>query len=275
MPILSSEKVQVVIVNYKSADLTIRCVESIAAHAIAALQNVIIVDNKSPDNSYDRLSLGLPDADLVSASANNGYGAGVNFGAARAKTDYLLVLNPDTYFEFDSITIAQKLMDSDSRIGIVGLDLVNPDGTRQFSARRFYSFVDVIARRFSSEGGPLAGRIDRHLMKDVWMNETPFDAEWVMGTGFLIRRDLFNRIGGMDEKYFLYMEDVDLCARVWKEGYRVVCIPGAELVHDHQRSSARPFSPAGLQHMASLWRFMRKFRVPIFASPGIEKVTPS
>ena len=89
-----------------------------------------------------------------------------------------------------------------------------------------------------------------------------------MGTGFIIRRELFERIGRMDEAFFLYMEDVDLCARVWGVGYRVVCVPGARLVHDHQRSSAAgPFSNAGKRHLQSLSIFAKKYRLPLFTPP--------
>ena len=119
-------------------------------------------------------------------------------------------------------------------------------------------------------------RVDRHLMKEAWRYGTPFDAEWVMGTGFIAKYDLITALGGMDKTYFLYMEDVDLCARVWKAGYRVACIPTARLVHDHQRSSAKnPFSSAARQHITSLIKFGSKFPVPIFRPPGIDKVCGS
>jgi len=266
----SLDKLEVVIVNYNSANLTIRCIKTVISAEIVPHKNIIIVDNNSPDDSFARLAGEFPDLTLVAAPSNRGFGAGVNLGARLSRSEYILVLNPDTYFEFDSVASVIGLMDRSMDIAIGGLDLVNPDRSRQFSARRFYSLVDVLARRMTNRNGPMKQRVDKHLMVAAWANGEAFDAEWVLGAGFVIRRSVFEAMGGMDEKYFLYMEDVDICARAWSEGYRVVCVPGAELVHDHQRSSAgSPLSFTGRKHIASLLRFALKFRLPIFRPPGI------
>lgn len=265
-------RLSAVIVNYRTPDLTLKCVASILAHGVAAPEDVVVVENASPDDSHARLAAELPGVRLIRAASNGGFGAGVNLGAAACEREFLLVLNPDTYFEDDSLGTALALLDRRPEVGLAGLDLVYPGGERQYSARRFYSLLDVLGRRLPlGRYWPVKGRIDRHMMRSAWDDGTPFDAEWVMGTGFVVRRDLFAALGGMDEAYFLYMEDVDLCARVWQTGARVVCVPGARLVHDHQRSSAAgPLSRAGRMHLKSLRRFMGKFRVPLVRQPGIE-----
>src|SRR5262249_16740829 len=185
--------------------------------------------------------------------------------------------NPDTYFEDRSAHQALEVLASDPKIGIVGLDVVYPHGGRQYSARRFYSVLDIVGRRTPLGAyWPLKKMVDHHLMISSWASGKPFEAEWVLGCGFLIRRDVFAKIGGMDEGYFLYMEDVDICARVWKAGYRVVCVPHARLVHDHQRASAaRQFSLAGHMHLRSLMRFRQKFRLPILIPPGVQGIMRS
>ncbi|ARU32537.1 glycosyl transferase family 2 [Sulfuriferula sp. AH1] len=267
-----TNRVNAVIVNYRTPDLTLKCVASILAHDVAAAEDIVVVDNASPDDSFARLSAALSGVKLVQAANNRGYGAGVNIGAAQCERDYLLVLNPDTYFEDGSLAKALAVLDNQPEVGLVGLDLVYPDGERQYSARRFYSLLDVLGRRLPvGRYWPIKPRIDRHMMRSAWASGEPFDAEWVMGTGFLIRRDLFLQLHGMDEAYFLYMEDVDLCARVWQSGARVMCVPGARLVHDHQRSSAAgPLSWAGRLHMRSLLLFRKKFHVPLVRQPGVE-----
>ncbi|WAC59877.1 glycosyltransferase family 2 protein [Brevundimonas sp. SL130] len=264
----------VVIVNYRTADLTIRCVESIIQHGIATSQQITVVDNLSPDDSVAVISQALPNISLVASDTNAGFGAGVNIGVRESDGDVLLILNPDTYFEMDSVTPALALIEADPKIGLLGLDLVYPDHTRQYSSRRFYSVLDIVARRLGvGTVWPFTRVVDRHLMRSAWVSSEPFDAEWVMGTGFLIPRAVYEEVGGMDEAYFLYMEDVDLCARVWRAGYRVVCAPGAQLVHDHQRSSAAsPLSRAGRAHMHSLLRFRKKFALPFLRPPGINRV---
>lgn len=265
-------RLNAVIVNYRTPDLTLKCVASILAHGVAAPEDVVVVENASPDDSHARLAAELPGVRLIRAASNGGFGAGVNLGAAACEREFVLVLNPDTYFEDTSLDTALALLDRRPEVGLAGLDLVYPGGERQYSARRFYSLLDVLGRRLPlGRYWPVKGRIDRHMMRAAWADGAPFDAEWVMGTGFVVRRALFEALGGMDEAYFLYMEDVDLCARVWQAGARVVCVPGARLVHDHQRSSAAgPLSWAGRMHLKSLRRFMGKFRVPLVRQPGVE-----
>lgn len=268
-----ASRLHVVVVNYRSVELTQRCVRSLVEQGVAALSQVTIVDNCSPDDSMARLRAIFPAECLVSASANRGFGAGVNFGARRGTGDYILVLNPDTYFESDTVAPVLDFLDRERDVGIVGLDLVNTDGSRQFSARRFYSLIDVLARRVGALDRLMRSRVADHLMVGSWTAGRPFDAEWVLGTGMVLRRAVFEAIGGMDEGYFLYMEDVDLCARIWKSGNRVVGLPGSYLTHAHQRASASsPFGRQGRMHLASLLRFARKFRIGLIRQPGIARV---
>jgi hypothetical protein len=272
----SDQLLGVIIVNYRTADLAIRSVTSILRQGIARLEHIVVVDNNSRDGSVGRIARAFPKLRIIASRANRGFGAGVNTGLKLTREKYVLILNPDTYFENNSVLAALSYMLNHSDIGVAGLDLVNKDGSRQYSARRFYSLLDVVARRVRLVGNLLRRRVDRHLMKEAWRYGTPFEAEWIMGTGFIADRDLLMALGGMDEAYFLYMEDVDLCARVWSAGYRVVCVPNARLVHDHQRSSARnPFRFAARRHIASLVLFASKFSVPIVRQPGIEKIRRS
>lgn len=269
-------RVNAVIVNYRTPDLVLKCVESIVQHSVAAPSDIIVVENASPDDSLERIAepLNALGVQLIVAKKNGGFGAGVNMGVSHADKPYVVVLNPDTYFEDDSLSLAIEYLEGHPKAGLLGLNLVYPGGERQFSARRFYSVVDVVARRLPiGKWWPLSRMVDEHLMVNAWTSGEAFDAEWVMGTGFVVRRALFDEIQGMDEAYFLYMEDVDLCARIWRAGYSVVCLPQARLVHDHQRSSAAgPFSWAGKMHLKSLLYFRRKFRVPLLRPPGVSGI---
>lgn len=267
------QRLHVILVNFRTPELTIRSVGSIREQGIAKPENITVVENCSGDDSLNLMQIAMPDIEIKASPVNGGFGAGVNFGAAGIDADYLLVLNPDTYFEMDSVAPVLDQMDSMPDIGIAGLDLINPDGSRQYGARRFYSALDIATRRLGQLRKLMKERINRHLMVEETDSGKPFNAEWVMGTGFIIRRDLFNRLGGMEENYFLYMEDVDLCARTWMSGRRVVYFPGLPLVHDHQRqSAASPLSFVGRAHIRSLLLFARRFHVPLFRSPGITGV---
>ncbi|CAE6711709.1 glycosyltransferase family 2 protein [Paraburkholderia aspalathi] len=262
----------VVIVNFRTPDMAINCVSSILALEVALPEDIVVVENASPDDSYLRLRAELPSGvRLIRASMNRGFGAGVNLGMVAGTRECVLVLNPDTYFVDCSLEKALDTLEADPAIGLVGLDLTNPDGSRQYSARRFYSLLDIVGRRTSlGRSILLRKRLTQHLMMDAWTPGVPFDAEWVMGTGFVVRRHIFEELSGMDEAYFLYMEDVDLCARIWHAGYRVVCVPGARLVHEHQRQSAgKLIDRASRSHLKSLLRFRNKFRVPLTFPPGV------
>ena len=260
-----------VVVNYCTPKLVLNCVLSILRLELAEAKNIIVVDNASPDNSLEALRALPSGVRLVQSDRNAGFGHGVNQGVAASTHDFVIVLNPDTYFTDPSVALAVELMRKERDIGLAGLDLIYPSGRRQYSSRRFYSIIDILGRRTPlGRYWPLKRRIHNHMMVDAWKQNTPFESEWAMGAGFIVRRDIFESIGRMDEEYFLYMEDVDICARVWRAGYRVVCVPKARLVHDHQRASAAsPFSSAGKAHLRSLMRFRKKFVLPVFRGPGI------
>lgn len=260
----------VVIVNYNTLDLTVNCVASLLEHGVVAVSNIVVVDNASPDGSGARLQAALPaGVRVLQSTRNGGFGAGVNLGIAASTTDLVLVLNPDTYFKRNDVDTIRQLFDERPRLGVAGLRLVNPDGSPQYSARRFYSLPDILARRtLLGRWGPMRARIDSHLLKREWGTEA-FEADWVMGTGFVVRVMAFKQVGCMDEGYFLYFEEVDLCARMWVTGWQVMAVPSVELVHEHQRHSAAGiWSKSGKTHLRSMARFFAKFGVPWVSRPS-------
>lgn len=269
-------RLHVVLVNYRTPVLTIRSVNSVLERGIAPPDRITVVDNCSGDDSPALMQAELPGVLIRPAPRNGGYGAGINFGAAGVDAEYLLILNPDTYFERDSVSEVLDYMDEHFDIGMGGLGLVNPDGSQQYGARRFYSTLDIVGRRVRQTQQLLRHRIEWHLMVEETNTGQPFEAEWVMGTGFIVRNNLFAQLGGMDEAYFLYMEDVDLCARIWVSGHKVVCFPASQLVHDHQRTSAAGItSRAGRAHLKSLMHFAHKFCLPLLSPPGVDRIVRS
>ena len=253
----------VVIVNFRTPELTVKCVRSLLHQGIAAAQDIIVVENGSDDNSAEIIRKEVA-CTLVEATENGGYGAGVNLGVAQARHDLVLCLNPDTYFTNADVLGVGRIFDEHPRLGLLGLDLCHPNGERQFSARRDYSMLDILLRRTGlGRVGPGRRLVDRHLMKDAWDNGM-FAADWVIGTGFVVRRTAFEAISGMDTAYFLYMEDVDLAVRLRKAGWQVAAMPGMRLLHDHQRASGQKLiSHAAMLHLRSLRIFMRKHHVPL------------
>ncbi len=264
----------VVIVNYRTTDLTLRCVASLLEHQMAAPESIVVVDNGSPDDSGVRLRAELPvGIRFYQSIRNGGFGAGVNFGMSLVDAELVLVLNPDTYFLRNQVEEIRALFRGNPSMGLMGLRLINPDGSLQYSARRFYSLIDILVRRSPIGRSPLFQSLsDSHLMCSAW-NGGIFSSDWVMGTGFVVRRSVYMKLGGMDEGYFLYLEEVDLCARIWIHGWQVRAVPYIELVHDHQRHSAQGiWSTSARIHLRSMLRFFRKFGVPWLRRPRVEEM---
>jgi N-acetylglucosaminyl-diphospho-decaprenol L-rhamnosyltransferase len=260
----------VVVVHYNSLDLTLQCIGSLLTHSIAHPSNIVVVDNASPDGSGEHLEAALPlEVRLVRSKRNGGFGAGINLGMLELSTELALVLNPDTYFRQNDTQCIVDLFKQHPKLGVAGLKLINPDGSLQYSARRFYSLPDILARRtLLGRWGPMKARIDSHLLKRKWGAE-PFEADWVMGTGFVLRRSAFLHVGRMDERYFLYFEEVDLCARMWLNNWTVMALPSVELVHEHQRDSAQSmWAPSAKIHLRSMRLFFSKFGVPWVTRPS-------
>lgn len=255
-----------IIVNYNSFTDCCSCVESLLRHRIVEPRRIILVDNCSPDGSGRQLEQAFPAITVILAPANGGFAAGVNMGFARARESaYCMILNPDVQFTENDLARAVAEFERDERLGVLGLNLVNPDRSPQYSARRFYSLLTLAIRR--TPLGRLAALQklqSEHLMRDAWKGAA-FDCDWVLGAGMIVRSEAFEQIGGMDDGYFLYLEDTDMCKRMWQAGWSVRAIPAVRLVHAHARASHRTISRANLHHLRSLSRYWRKFGLPLTA----------
>ncbi len=249
--------------NFRTAQDTVNCIESLLRFGVvSSSKRIVVVDNNSGDDSISVLQARVPKVTLIASPINSGFGGGVNTGIDRCSTDFVLVLNPDTRFIDGSIASALDHF-KDPKVGIVGLNLMNEDGTEQHAARTFYSLSTVLIRRT-----PLhkVWRLARQLNDEhLKVGSTEIDVPWVIGAGFIVRRDLFTAIGGMDERFFLYLEDTDLCRRVWHAGFKVQIARGATLIHSHRRESgSSPFSRKNLEHLKSLLRYTSKYGLPVF-----------
>jgi len=253
-----------VILNYNRFDDSRGCVAALLEQGIVAPDQLVLVDNASPDGSGPRLREALAGIRFVQSPRNGGYAYGINLGFAHAgDCRYYLVLNPDTRFSVNNIALALAEFERDPRLGLLGLNLLNSDGTPQYSARRFYSVLTVLLRRSPMGRWRLFRRLhDEHLMLDAW-NGGAFEADWVIGGGFIARREAIAQLGGFDEGYFLYVEDTDLCRRMWGAGWKVKAIPAVRLIHAHARASKGLRSPAAKYHLHSLARYAGKFGLPL------------
>ncbi len=253
-------KLAVVIVHYNSSADLDRCLESLVAYAPAADHRIIIVDNASQDHGLADVHGRYPDFQWIFSKVNLGYSKGCNLGMAQVEAEYYLVLNPDIVIQPGALQHLLDFADRTPRAGMVGPQLLNEDLTVQDSCRRFYNLKTLLLRRtFLGKFFPNSETVRLHLMGDFdHRSERPVD--WVLGGCILVRRSAMLRTGPMDERFFLYFEDVDWCYRMWQAGFEVVYTPDARFIHRHRRQSAQgKFNRTFWLHLGSLISFYEKW----------------
>ena len=260
-----SVKLAVVIVHYNSsADLN-RCLESLVAYAPAAEHRIIIVDNASQDDGLAEVHSRYPDFQWIFSKENLGYSKGCNLGMAQVEAEYYLVLNPDIVIQPGALEHLLDFADRTPRAGMVGPQLLNEDLTVQDSCRRFYNLKTLLLRRtFLGKIFPNSETVHLHLMGD-FDHRSVRPVDWVLGGCILVRRSAMLRTGPMDERFFLYFEDVDWCYRMWQAGFEVVYTPDARFIHRHRRDSAQgKFTRTFWLHLGSLISFYEKWGVLVW-----------
>jgi N-acetylglucosaminyl-diphospho-decaprenol L-rhamnosyltransferase len=243
--------VSAVVVNYNGGLALSDCVASLRAEQVA---EVIVVDNGSRDESWQTLRACDSSAVWHPAGENLGYGRAANLGARSCHGRYLVVCNPDLVVRPGTIASLVTVMDGDPKVAIAGPRVVNVDATLYPSARAFPSLVDAIGHGLLGLFWP-GNRFSRRYKMLDWDHAHTKTVDWVSGAFLLIRRDAWDAVDGFDPSYFMYMEDVDLCWRVTRAGWRVVYEPSGEVVHLQGMSTDRRPYRMILAHHRSLWRF--------------------
>ncbi|MCX5753936.1 MAG: glycosyltransferase [Candidatus Krumholzibacteria bacterium] len=250
----------IIIVTYNSLEPVERCIASIETHEPRCAYEIIVVDNSSIDGTAAAVARRFPRVRVVANAENLGYSRGVNQGIRLSIGRAILILNPDIIAREGSIDRLMEFLDAHPDAGIVGSKLVYPDGRLQHSCRSFYTLGALVLRRtFLGALFPRAKPLRDHLLLD-YDHETPRTVDWIIGACMLVRREALEKVGAMDERFFLYFEDIDWCNRMKRHGWSVYYAPSSVMTHTYERSSARsvlrkPF----LIHMLSLMRYYEKW----------------
>ena len=241
-----------VVVNYNAGSALVACVTSVLAQEPPS--ELVVVDNASNDGSIAALRQAHPGVRIVESGANLGYARAANLGIAATEAPVVAVLNPDTVLEPGAGQALVARFAADDRLGAAGPRLHNPDGSVYPSARQIPSLVDAVGHGllfFAWPGNPFTGRY-RETGADP---ARPRDVDWVSGAAIWLRRAALDDVGGWDERYFMYVEDVDLCWRLRRSGWRVAYEPGGTVEHLLGVSTAsRPYRMIA-EHHRSLLRF--------------------
>lgn len=221
-------KISIIIPSWDTKRLLQQCLRSVSSDQQTAtskkpITEVIVVDNGSTDGSPKMVGKEFPKVVLIKNKENLGYGAANNQGIERASGDYFLLLNSDTLIKQDAPVKMAKFMERHPGAGAVGCKLLNPDGSPQPSAGRFPSLWVATVMLFFEHW--LGGRLVLNSYSQVR------EVDWVMGAALMVKREVIDKVGRMDEGIFMYMDEAEWCYRIKKAGYKVMFYPGARIVH--------------------------------------------
>lgn len=251
----TARKLSVVIVTHNSSDVLRDCASSLVGQEFRSeLFETIVVDNRSTDETVRVLREGYPSFKLIPSGTNEGFAVAANRGAREGTGEYLLFLNPDTILEKGFLRNCCAALDADPTIGIIGPRLVSPEGIAQPAGWNAPSWQNLLAEVFLPH--QLAMRIVTVRSGVI------ASVSGVSGACLLTRRDVFERVGGFDERFFMYYEDLDYCRRVEAEGYRIMHLHEPATVHAIASSSHKNLD----FFFATLYRsrlfFYRKYLSP-------------
>jgi len=250
--------VSICFVNWRTAGDLIGCVRSIEAHPPACTYEVRVVDNDSRDGSVERLRAELPDACVMANPANLGFGRAANQAIAASTGRFLLLLNPDMAVDPGAIDALVAFMESEPRAGAVGGAMRAHDGRRHHSCRRFPApWAALVRGTFLEALLPRNRSVREYLMED-WDHSSVREVDWLSGACLMLRREALDQVGVFDERYFMYLEDTDLCLRMHRSGWGVYYVPSAGFVHTIGRSSDQAQPRMIVAHHRSMWQYYCK-----------------
>ena len=225
----TTAKCSFVIVNWNARDYLLEAVDSIYSEWGSDDADVIVVDNNSADDSLAALAAKHPKARVVANPTNDGFARGNNLGIGIAGGELLFLVNVDAFLLPGSLDRMVEFMDAHSDVGLMGPRVLNPDRTLQRSARRRPTFLQALARAVALDN--VAEGLTFHD------HDRTGDVDVLSGCFWVVRRSALEAVGGLDEGFFMYAEDVDWSKRFADAGWRVVYHPGAEVVHHGGQSS--------------------------------------
>ena len=248
----------IIIVSWNVRELLRDCLHSLCETAGDLRLQIIVVDGASADGSADMVAGAFPEVELVRCDENVGFPRGNNMGLARATGRYLLLLNPDTIVQPGALQTLLAYLEAHADVGLVGAQLLNPDGSIQHSR---YRFPRLSTGFFESTWlQPYAPQrlLDHYYLRDQ-PSDRPVEADWLNGACLFTRREIAATIGGLDEAYFMYSEELDWCRRLKTAGWRIVYVPEAQIIHYVGQSSEQAVTARHINFNRAKLRYFRKY----------------
>lgn len=247
----------IIIVSWNVADLLAECLDSIFNAPTQLQIEVIVVDSASSDHTVPMVRERYPQVRLLPQNSNLGYTRCNNIGLKSATGRHLLLLNPDTVILDDALDKMVAYLDEHADTGIVGPHTLNTDGTTQSTKRRFPTLaVGIFESTWLQRFAPKSV-LDTFYAVDVPDTQTA-DVDWVQGSALMARRTVYEQIGGLDEDYVMFSEELDWCKRAKAAGWRVVYLGTAQIIHHGGKSTEQISARKHIYFQESRLHYFRK-----------------
>ena len=250
-------QLSIIIVNWNGLNVILDCLDSVYNNIKSIDFEVIVVDNNSSDGSPEAVEKKFPDVKLIREEKNHGFAGANNIGIKKALGKYIVLLNSDTIILDSTFKNIIEIMDSDKNIGILGPKVLNEDGSFQSSAGRFPSLMSEISGYFFLSRIPGLNIV----FKDRFIREE-FDeikeVDWISGACLFLRKEIIEDVGYLDERYFMYVEDIDFCYQARKNKWKVVYYPFSKIIHLGGYSVSYASDKVFTNNIESYFKFYRK-----------------
>jgi GT2 family glycosyltransferase len=234
-------ELSIIITNYKNPELLKVCIDSVkkAVTLPESEYEIIVADSATEEKTEMMMREDYPKALFIPFKENvRSFQLLVRCAYEKSSGRYILILNGDILAKEKSIDLLMDYLKSDPSVGILGPRLLNFNETLQYSCFRFYSPLTIVYRRtFLGRLGFAKKHLDHFLMAD-YDHKAAREVDWIMGSAMMTTREAVEKIGLMDSRFRMYMEDTDWCRRFWENGYKVVYFPDSQMFHYHGRGSA-------------------------------------
>lgn len=251
----------ILIVNWNTRDFLAQCLASIAAHPPHGEYEVIVVDNASADDSVAMVETQFPQVVVIGNAANVGFAGANNQAIAHSRGRYLLLLNPDTVVEPGALAALVSFMDAQPEAGAAGPLLLNPDGSLQDSCYPAPTIFRELWRLFHLDNLYALAQYRMH----EWPRDTPRPVDTVQGACMIVRREVIEQSGAMDDSFFMYSEEVDWCLRIRRAGWHIYWVPGSRIIHFGAQSTRQVATSMFVQLYRGKLQYFRKHYGRVYA----------
>ena len=248
----------ITICSWNTIDDLRACLASLRAAKDEANFEVVVIDNASKDGSADMAETEFPEFRTLRQTKNLGFTGGHNLAIRERHGRDVALLNSDTVVRPGAIRAVSQYMKDHPEAGIVGPKLLNPDGSLQFSCRKFPNPVAAAFRNtFLGRLFP-KNRFTREYLMEDWDHSKPREVDWLSGAAMFVRKEVIDQVGVLDDNLFMFCEDVDLCKRAWQHGFKVVYVPDGTITHAIGHSTSQVANKMIVRFHRSMFRYYCK-----------------